>query len=124
MFATLAPGPDLDDLNKSILNRILPDVNNLAKAGPTKTKMWYWLRHHFSLASTGAIWGLRNPFLLYPDVEPTFWEFEANAMPLTMMPFPQLVSRLMRKWMTPPRGCHVKFHPAQDKSFLFDMLTL
>lgn len=89
----MAPGPHLDDLNKSILNRIAPDVNKLAKNGPEKIKLWFWLRHHFSLASTGALWGPRNPFLLYADVEPSFWEFEANAMPLTMMPFPQILAR-------------------------------
>lgn len=92
MFATLAPGPHLDELNKSILDRIIPDVNSLAKDGPVETKLWFWLRHHFSLASTGAIWGSRTPFLLYPEIESAFWEFEANAMPLTMMPFPQLLA--------------------------------
>ena len=90
MYATLAPGQFLDDLNKSILEMVLPDVNNLARDGPTKTKLWYWLRHSFSLASTAAIWGPRNPFVLCPEVEPAFWEFEANAMPLTMMPYPHI----------------------------------
>ena len=90
MYATLAPGQFLDDLNKCILEMVLPDVNSLARGGPTEIKLWHWLRHSFSIASTAAIWGPRNPFVLYPAVEPAFWEFEANAMPLTMVPYPQI----------------------------------
>jgi cytochrome P450 len=93
MLSVLGPGPLLDDLNRNILNQVLPDVNNLAKTGPTKTKLWFWLRHHFSIASTTAIWGPQNPFLLHPDVERDFWDFEAAAMPLTMMPYPRLLAR-------------------------------
>ena len=93
MFSTLAPGQFLDDLNKSILDQLLPDINRLANEGTTHTKLWYWLRHHFSVASVNAIWGPRNPFQLDPDAEPAFWEFEANAMPLTMMPFPRFLAR-------------------------------
>lgn len=93
MYATLAPGQPLDDLNKSILDMILPDVNALAKDGPTEIKLWEWLRHSFSIASTSAIWGPRNPFALHPKVEPAFWNFEANAMPLTMMPYAHLFAR-------------------------------
>ena len=89
MYATLAPGPSLDELNKSILDQILPDINGLAQGGPSHVKLWDWLRHHFSIASVTAIWGPRNPFVLYPDVEPAFWEFEANAMPLTSTYNPQ-----------------------------------
>lgn len=93
MYSTLAPGQFLDDLNKSILDQLLPDVNRLAKEGATRTKLWYWLRHHFSIASVNAIWGPRNPFQRYTDVEPAFWDFEANAMPLTMMPLPHIFAR-------------------------------
>ena len=93
MQATLAPGSDLDDLNKSILNQIAPDINQLAIGGPSKIKLWEWLRHHFSIASVTAIWGPQSAFTLHPEIEPAFWEFEAHAMPLTMMPFPQMFAR-------------------------------
>ena len=93
MLATLAPGSDLDDLNKSILNEVAPDVNQLAVGEPTQIKLWEWLRHHFSVASVTAIWGPQSPFTLHPNIEPAFWEFEANAMPLTMMPLPQFFAR-------------------------------
>lgn len=93
MQATLAPGRDLDDLNKSILNQIAPDINQLAAEGPSKIKLWEWLRHHFSIASVTAIWGPQSAFTLHPEIEPAFWEFEANAMPLTMMPFPRIFAR-------------------------------
>lgn len=93
MLATLAPGQHLDDLNKSILNNIAPDVNHLARGGPSQIKLWDWLRHHFSIASVSAIWGSRNPFSRDPQIERAFWEFEANAMGLTMMPFPYILAR-------------------------------
>lgn len=93
MLTTLAPGQFLNDLNKNTLDAVLPHMNNLAKDGPLNTKFWSWLRHHFSLASIRGLWGPRNPFELYPEVELVFWEFEANAMPLTMMPFPQFLAR-------------------------------
>lgn len=93
MGATLAPGKDLDDLNKSILDKILPDINALARGGPANIKLWEWLRHHFAVASVSAIWGPNNPFVKHPEVEPAFWTFEANAMPLSMMPAPQILAR-------------------------------
>ena len=93
MYTTLAPGPHLDTLNKSILDQILPSINNLTRTGSAQIKLWYWLRHHFSIASVNAIWGPQNPFQRYKDVEPAFWEFEANAMPLTMAPLPHVFAR-------------------------------
>lgn len=93
MFATLGPGAYLDDLNRSILDLILPDMNNLARTAPTETKLWLWLRHRFAIASADAIWGRRNPLALHSDAEPAFWDLEAAALPLTMMPYPQLLAR-------------------------------
>ena len=94
MYATLSPGSDLDDLNKAILNNMAPDVNQLVKGGSTsRVELWGWIRHHFSLASVSAIWGPQNPFTLDPEAEELFWEFEANAMPLTMFPLPHIVAR-------------------------------
>lgn len=93
MQATLAQGPLLDKLNKSVLETIAPDFSTLAKEGPTEIKLWEWLRHHFSVASVAAIWGPRNPFTMHPEVEAAFWEFEGNALALTMSPLPQIFAR-------------------------------
>ena len=93
MQTTLAPGPELDDLNKSILNKLAPDVNGMAKGGTVRINFYDWLRHHFSIASVSALWGARNPFTLYPDVEQAFWEFEAYSMSLMMMPLPNVFAR-------------------------------
>ena len=92
MQATLAPGPHLDALNKSILDKVAADFNTLARE-PVQIKLWEWLRYHFSLASVSAIWGPKSPFSKDPEIESAFWEFEAAAMPLTMMPFPRIFAR-------------------------------
>ncbi len=91
--SVLAPSQDLDDMNRSILSEVLPAINGLAKNGTQQIQLWGWLRYRFSVASTTAIWGPKNPFLLYPDVEPAFWEFEAAVLPLSMAPLPCLLAR-------------------------------
>lgn len=91
--SVLLPGPHLDELNKSILEKFLPDINALAKDGPQEIQLWQYLRHHFSIASTTAIWGPKNPFAIDPDLESAFWDFEANMLQLMMMPLPHLFAR-------------------------------
>ncbi|KAK5164500.1 uncharacterized protein LTR77_009706 [Saxophila tyrrhenica] len=91
--SVLAPGRHLDDLNHSILNEVLPDVNKLARNGPQHIQLWWWIRHHFSIASITAIWGPKNPFMLHSDIEPLFWDFEAAMLPLSMAPLPWLFVR-------------------------------
>lgn len=91
--SVLLPGPCLDELNTSILDNFLPDINKLATDGPQEIQLWAYLRQNFSVASTTAIWGPKNPFAVYRDLESTFWTFEANMLQLMMMPYPHIFAR-------------------------------
>ncbi|KAK5119922.1 hypothetical protein LTR85_007248 [Meristemomyces frigidus] len=94
ILQTMKPGPHLDELNRNFLEQLTPHVNGLAKEGGTeKIKLWYWLRHHFSLASAAAIYGPENPFALNPALEQDFWDLEASIAKLAMLPYPSVFAR-------------------------------
>lgn len=91
---TMKPGPHLDELNRHFLQQLTPYVNGLARNnGAQNIKLWYWLRHHFSLASAAAIYGPDNPFAVDPALEQDFWDLEKNIGQLAMLPYPSIFAR-------------------------------
>ena len=95
MFAALAPSPDLDKLNEAILKDLAPHINKLASndAGEERVMLWSWLRHHFSIASMSAIYGSDHPFVDHPELEPLFWDLDANVVTLMAYPLPSITVR-------------------------------
>lgn len=91
MHAAMAPGPDLDRMNETMLTMFLPGVNALAAARGqgTELELFQWIRKAFSLASTEAIYGPGNPFVKQPELTDCFWEFDKGLTPLLFgMPMP------------------------------------
>ena len=77
MFShVLAPGPDLDSMNRVMIENIAKSMQRLgevADQAPANSLMLYdWLKHEITLATTNSVYGLLNPFLDF-KVEEAFW---------------------------------------------------
>ena len=70
----LAPGPDLDKMNRAMIENIVNFMPQLDRAaGLANTLMLsHWLRHQVTIATTNAIYGPSNPFLDL-KVKKAFW---------------------------------------------------
>lgn len=93
MGNVLARGAALDDLNRTVLDRLLPLLNGLANHDPEQLNLWSWLRHNFSLASSAAIWGPAHPFMLDQSLVDDFWVLEPSFPAFLLLPFPALTAR-------------------------------
>jgi len=93
MGSVLARGEALDNMNRAVLNRILPLLNGLAKSGPAELSLWSWLRHNFSLASAAAVWGPEHFFLQDESLVDDFWVLEPQFPAFMLYPFPALTAR-------------------------------
>ncbi|KAK5005405.1 hypothetical protein LTR28_007757 [Elasticomyces elasticus] len=92
MYATLAPGPELDELNLAVLDQFVDTINKFDASG-REIKLWAWLRHHFSLASTNALYGPQNPFAIHPELEEVFWDYETGLVALLIDFMPSITAR-------------------------------
>lgn len=75
MHSTMAPGPNLDRMNKAMLSRFLPQLQDLDQ-GPTsgvQIGLFKWGSRALAIASCDAIYGPRNPFAKDPDLIDDFW---------------------------------------------------
>ncbi len=73
MRAALAPGPDLDEMNRVMFQNIADYVDDLSTYGrPVKRRLAQWLRNTITIATTNSVYGPRNP---YEDraVQEAFW---------------------------------------------------
>ncbi|EMC93770.1 hypothetical protein BAUCODRAFT_210021 [Baudoinia panamericana UAMH 10762] len=83
----------IDEMNANFLKCWAPHINPLATHGKTETiSLWYWLRHHFSIASTDSLYGPQNPLALNPGLEDDVWVFDDNIDKF-FLPFPSLTLR-------------------------------
>ena len=72
MHAKMAPGADLDLMNKTMLSKYLPQLNQVEECG-IRVNLFEWIRKTFAKSSTEAIYGPGNPFAKQPDLEADFW---------------------------------------------------
>ena len=73
MRAALAPGPDLDEMNRLMVWNNASSIDDLSTVGkPTKKNLAQWLRNTVTLATTNSVYGPYNP---YKDqsVQDAFW---------------------------------------------------
>ncbi|KAK4973987.1 hypothetical protein LTR66_011142 [Elasticomyces elasticus] len=92
MYATLAPGPELNELNLAVLDQFADTINKFDASG-REVKLWAWLRHHFSLASTNALYGPQNPFAIHPELEEVFWDYETGLIALLIDFMPSITAQ-------------------------------
>ncbi|KAL6713087.1 hypothetical protein ACLMJK_009208 [Lecanora helva] len=84
MRAALAPGVDLDAMNRIMVQNVAASLERLQpeKGRPsTNINLMHWLRHELTMATTNAVYGPRNPYA-NRDVENGFWDLVGG---LTMM---------------------------------------
>lgn len=73
MHAAMAPGPNLDRMNRSMLSFMAMYFDELAADGASSIGLYEWIRPRFTIASTEAIYGPGNPFKRQPDLGDAFW---------------------------------------------------
>ncbi|KAK0945082.1 hypothetical protein LTR29_003429 [Friedmanniomyces endolithicus] len=84
----------IDELNANFLRCWTPHINALAPTGKLESiSLWYWLRHHFSIASAASLYGPGSPLTLNPSLENDFWLFENSIGPLFSIPYPSIFLR-------------------------------
>ncbi|EKG16279.1 Cytochrome P450 [Macrophomina phaseolina MS6] len=88
IHATLAPGPNLDKINRSVAKDLTAAINALA-GKTTRVELLEWFRHQFSLSSTNAMYGPHNPFK-DRKVEDGFWAFDYGVSNLLISPKPSV----------------------------------
>ena len=71
-YASLAPGPGLDQMNVRVLSRLADSLNAVGEKGET-VDLYHWIKHLFTRASTAAVFGPGNPFDLEPELVDVFW---------------------------------------------------
>lgn len=73
MHRELAPGPNLDRMHKFMLGTLAPFFDEWAIEGGWEGGLFEWIRPRFTIASTEAIYGERNPIKLQPELAQAFW---------------------------------------------------
>ena len=94
MRDALKPGPQLDDMNRHMIQEIAQALDALQPApGETKTiGIYAWLRDVITTATTRSVYGPMNP---YDDkaIADAFWEFESGLMSILVGILPSITAR-------------------------------
>lgn len=73
MRAALAPGADLDEMNRVMIQNITVSIDDLGTSDrPVRRGLAQWLRNTITIATTKSVYGPQNP---YKDqsVQDAFW---------------------------------------------------
>lgn len=94
MRDALRPGPQLDDMNRHMIQEIAQALDTLQPA-PKETKkigIYAWLRGAITTATTRSVYGPMNP---YDDkaIADAFWEFEGGLMSILVGVLPSITAR-------------------------------
>ena len=69
----MAAGPNLDRMAKAMLSTLAPFLDEWAVEGGWEGELFGWIKPRFTVASTEAIYGERNPIRLQPELAEAFW---------------------------------------------------
>ncbi|KAK4038606.1 cholesterol 7-alpha-monooxygenase [Parachaetomium inaequale] len=95
IMPAMAPGPDLDAINRRAIEIYVSEMAKLRAPGTTiKVGLWEWSRRMMVTSTTEAVWGPENPYR-DPVVADAWKTFEAGFLTLSMFPmawlfFPKL----------------------------------
>lgn len=94
VMPSMAPGPDLDAINRRAIEIYVCEMARMRAQGTTKVGLWEWSRRMMVESTTEAVWGPRNPFR-DPTVADAWKTFEAGFLTMSMFPmasffFPKL----------------------------------
>ncbi|KAL9619511.1 MAG: hypothetical protein Q9160_005874 [Pyrenula sp. 1 TL-2023] len=94
MRTALKPGPQLDDMNRVMIEEIAKSLDQLQPAQrETRTiNIYTWLRDTITMATTRSVYGPLNP---YNDkaIADAFWEFENGLMSILVGFLPSVTAR-------------------------------
>jgi hypothetical protein len=65
-------GASLDSMNRAAIHKSAKSLEALATESPKAVKLFDWIRHEISLATTESVYGPKNPFK-DPAIEAAFW---------------------------------------------------
>jgi hypothetical protein len=68
----LQPGPDLQQTNTAMLRQVSKFVNEIGPEYEQK-ELYSWLQDSFTVATSIALFGSRNPFPSNPSLTPALW---------------------------------------------------
>ncbi|KAI1772252.1 cytochrome P450 [Hypoxylon cercidicola] len=94
MRAGLKPGPQLDGMNRAMIQEIAKSLDLLQppKGGSRKVGIYTWLRDAITTATTRSVYGPMNPFDDKAIVD-AFWEFESGLMSILVGFLPSITAR-------------------------------
>ncbi|CRG92635.1 25-hydroxycholesterol 7-alpha-hydroxylase [Talaromyces islandicus] len=94
MRAALKPGPQLDDMNRIMIQEIAKslDVLQPAKGESRRVGMNTWLRDAITTATTRSVYGPMNPYD-NKEIADAFWEFEGGLMSILVGFLPSITAR-------------------------------
>jgi hypothetical protein len=73
MRAALAPGPDLDEMNRVMIQNIAASIEDLRTSSKVVEKgLARWLRNTITIATTNSVYGPQNPYKAQ-SVQDAFW---------------------------------------------------
>lgn len=95
MHTVMAPGTNLDLMVKNMLTLFTISFDTLVTNGKDgiEVNLFSWMRRHFSIASTEAIYGPANPFKKHADLEQAFWDFDSDFTMILLGIWPQVLAR-------------------------------
>ena len=73
MHREMAPGPNLDRMNKAMLSTMAPFFDEWAVEGGWEGDLFAWIKPKFTIASSESIYGKKNPIRLQPELAEAFW---------------------------------------------------
>ncbi|KAK4189459.1 cytochrome P450 [Podospora australis] len=91
---TLKPGANLDDMNHSMIEEVVRELNEL-QPGPgklAKIGMYHWLKGVITTATTRSVYGPMNPYD-DKDIADAFWDFQEGIVALLLGILPTLTAR-------------------------------
>ncbi|KAK4157554.1 cholesterol 7-alpha-monooxygenase [Chaetomidium leptoderma] len=90
IMPSMAPGPDLDAINRRAIEVYVAEMAKMRAQGTTKVGLRQWSRKIMVDSTTEAVWGPQNPFR-DPEVADAWQMFEAGFLTLSMFPLAWLV---------------------------------
>jgi hypothetical protein len=89
-ISILGPGEVLDEMSFVQLNAMADIAGRVSDR--QQINLYEWMRRTFSMTNMLALYGAKHIFVTHPDLLDTFWEFEADMVPLMANFFPSILA--------------------------------
>ncbi|KAI1073420.1 cytochrome P450 [Whalleya microplaca] len=81
----MAPGKDLDQLSRKVIEVFVGELDKLRAQGTVKTGLWQWTNRIMDTSTTEAVWGPKNPYR-DPAITEAWKVFESGFLTLSVFP--------------------------------------